>query len=72
VSRLNIFGWVVMTAGLGVWAYGYFTPGHAPLVDWARLTPHWISEFIPNLESEIGLAAMILAMVPAYWPKAAA
>ena len=67
MSRLNIFGWTLMTLGFVIWGYGYFVTGHAPLVDWPGLTPKWIAEFMPNLESEIGLATMIAAMVPAYW-----
>ena len=67
MSRLNIFGWTLMAFGFVIWGYGYIVAGHAPLIDWPRLAPNWIAEFMPNLESEIGLATMIMAMVPAYW-----
>ena len=67
MSRLNIFGWTLMTFGLVIWGYGYIVAGHAPLIDWPRLTPKWIAAFMPNLEAEIGLATMMAAMVPAYW-----
>jgi hypothetical protein len=67
MSRLNIIGWMLMTVGFVIWGYGYFVTGHASLLDWSDLTPEWISEFIPNLEAEIGLAIMFGAMIPAYW-----
>ena len=56
-----------MTAGFAAWGYGDFVTGHPPIVDWPSLAPNWIAEFIPNLEAEIGLIIMILAMIPAYW-----
>lgn len=67
MSRLNMAGWAIMTGGFVVWGYGYFVSGHPPLVDWPGLAPHWIAEFLPNIEAEIGLVVMILAMIPAYW-----
>jgi len=67
VSRLNIFGWALMTLGFVIWAYGYFVAGHPKLINWPSLAPEWIAAFIPNLESEVGLVAMIVAMIPAYW-----
>jgi len=69
MSRTNLIGWGVMTAGLLVWAYGYFVIGHASIVDWKSAVPNWISEFLPNLESEIGTALMLSGTVPAYWPR---
>ena len=69
LSRLNILGWTLMGIGLVVWFYGYVATGHPPLVDWSSTFPEWISEFLPNLESEIGFAMMILGAVPAYWPR---
>jgi hypothetical protein len=71
MSRINIFGWALMTLGLMLWAYGYFVGGQPPLVDWSAIAPTWISDYLPNLEAEIGLVVMIVAMVPTYWPKAA-
>jgi hypothetical protein len=31
-------------------------------------TPKWVAEFLPNIESEIGMALMFAGMVPTYWP----
>ena len=67
MSRINIFGWIVMTLGFVIWGYGYLVAGHAQLIDWAKLTPAWVSAFMPNLEAEIGLATMVAATVPSYW-----
>ena len=67
MSRLNMVGWALMTLGFALWGYGYLVTGHAPIVDWPNLAPSWIAEFIPNIEAEIGLVVMFLAMIPAYW-----
>ena len=69
MSRINVLGWVSMIVGFALWAYGYFTTGHVALIDWKGLTPNWISEFMPNLEAEVGMGLMIVAMIPAYWPS---
>lgn len=55
-----------MVTASAIWVYGYFVTGHPTLIDWKVITPNWISEFIPNLEAEIGLAVVVVAMVPAY------
>jgi hypothetical protein len=68
MSRVNILGWVLMLAGCGLWAYGYFVTGHPSLVKWSDVLPGWLAEYVPNLEAEAGLAIMIVAMVPTYWP----
>jgi hypothetical protein len=69
LSRSNILGWVLMIAGFVLWLYGYWATGHAALIDWASLVPNWIADFVPNVEAEAGLGIMIVAMIPAYWPK---
>ncbi len=69
MSRVNIFGWVLMLAGCGVWTYGYFVVGHPSLVSWEDVLPGWLAEYLPNLESETGMAMTVVAMVPTYWPK---
>ena len=33
------------------------------------IAPSWIAEFLPNRESEIGLAIMIVGAISKYWPK---
>jgi len=32
--------------------------GHAATFDWDVVAPSWISSFVPNLETEFGLALM--------------
>jgi Ni,Fe-hydrogenase I cytochrome b subunit len=63
-----IAGWILMLAGTALWVYGYFIAGHPPLIDWKADTPSWIAEFLPNLESEMGMVLVFIAMVPIYWP----
>jgi hypothetical protein len=57
-----------MSAGTVLWCYGYFTVGHPPIIDWRAISPWWIAEFLPNVESEIGMVLMFAGMVPIYWP----
>ena len=68
VNKRTICGWAIMLAGTALWIYGYFVTGHPSLVDWQDDTPRWISEFLPNLESEIGMVLTFGGMVPMYWP----
>ena len=68
MSRLNAFGWALMTIGFALWIYGYLAAGHAPLIDWPSIVPEWISEFLPNIEAEFGIVIMLVACFPAYWP----
>jgi hypothetical protein len=63
-----IFGWILMLAGTALWVYGYYVTGHPTVVDWKADTPNWIAEFLPNIESEIGMVLVFIAMVPIYWP----
>ena len=62
-------GWTLMLAGIALWGYGYFVPGRPPLFDWNANAPWWIADFLPNIESEIGLVLVVAAMIPIYWPK---
>jgi len=68
VNTRAICGWAIMLAGTALWIYGYFVTGHPSLIDWHASTPWWISEFLPNLESEIGMVLTFAGMVPIYWP----
>ena len=65
----ELVGWIISIVGTVVWVYGYFTAGTPALIDWAAIAPSWIAEFLPNLESEIGFAIMIVGAIPMYWPK---
>jgi hypothetical protein len=71
MSKPVNIGWVLMLAGTVLWLYGYFATGHPSLIDWRADTPWWIAEFLPNIESEIGMAIMLASMVPIYWPAQA-
>lgn len=68
MSNAKRIGWGIYAAGLVTWLFGYLSAGHAPAFDWNAATPWWISSFIRNLESELGLALMFVSMVPIYWP----
>lgn len=67
----ELIGWLVSLPGAAIWLYGYFAEGTAPFVDWRALFPEWFAEFLPNFESEVGFALMILGSVLIYWPKRA-
>jgi hypothetical protein len=69
MSKTVIVGWIIMSVGTALWIYGYFATGNPSLIDWQADTPRWISEFLPNIESEIGLALVCAGMVPVYWPR---
>ncbi|HKS86995.1 MAG TPA: hypothetical protein VJR71_16075 [Pseudolabrys sp.] len=71
MSKTAIAGWIISTAGSVLWIYGYFVTGHPPLFDWQAHTPHWIAEFLPNIEAEIGMMCCIGGMIPMYWPASA-
>jgi hypothetical protein len=51
------------------WLYGYYTTGNPSLIDWHAHTPWWIADFLPNIESEIGMALVCASMVLIYWPS---
>lgn len=68
MSKLVIIGWIISLAGMALWLYGYFAIGNPPLIDWHANTPWWIADFLPNIESEIGMVLAFGGMVPIYWP----
>ena len=63
-----IIGWIIVVVGTTLWSFGYFVPGNPSLVDWHTLTPWWVADFLPNIESEMGMALVCVGMVPIYWP----
>jgi hypothetical protein len=69
VSKAVIVGWIIYAVGLALWVYGYFATGNPSMVDWHANTPWWIADFLPNIEAEIGMVLILVAMVPIYWPR---
>ena len=68
MRKAHLLGWLLFLAGLVVWLYGYLrVSGHAPIVDWAAVSPWWIAAWLPNLEAEIGMGLMCASMVPFGW-----
>ena len=68
VTKRVVIGWVISLAGTALWIFGYFVTGHPSIVNWHAVTPWWIADFLPNIESEIGMVVMFAGMVPIYWP----
>jgi hypothetical protein len=67
MSRAKAFGWALSLIGSALWFYGYFWGGAPSLIDWERISPWWISEFLPNFPCEVGLALSCISLVPLYW-----
>lgn len=68
MAKTAIIGWSVFTIGSALWLYGYLFSGHPSIVDWHATAPWWLADFLPNLESELGMFLCIVGMVPMYWP----
>jgi hypothetical protein len=64
-----VIGWVIELVGTGLWVYGYFSTGNPSLIDWHAPMPWWIADFLPNIESEIGMTLVVAGVVPFYWPS---
>ena len=56
------------TIGTALWIYGYFVTGNPSLFDWSVNAPWWIAEFLPNMESEVGMVLAIVGTALTYWP----
>ena len=67
LSKSVIIGYITSLAGTALWLYGYFEPGHPALIDWHTYSPWWIADFLPNMESEIGMALVFASTVPIHW-----
>ena len=68
LNKPAILAWIVSLAGMALWLYGYLVTGHPSLIDWRADTPWWIADFLPNIESEIGMALVCVGSVLVYWP----
>jgi hypothetical protein len=64
-----IVGWTIELIGTALWIYGYFVTGHPSIIAWHDITPRWFADWVPNIEAEIGLALVLVGMVPIYWPS---
>ena len=64
MKKSLVVGSIVWSVGMVVWLYGYFVPGNPSLIDWHLHTPWWIADFLPDIETEIGMVLMLLSVVP--------
>jgi hypothetical protein len=64
LSKSVIIGYITSLAGTALWLYGYFEAGHPVLIDWHTYTPWWIADFLPNMESEIGMRLVFASTAP--------
>ena len=69
VKKAVVIGGVISLAGIALWLYGYFATGNSSMIDWHANAPRWIAYFLPNIESEIGMALTTAGMVPFYWSR---
>lgn len=69
MSKAVIIGWMIELMGSALWLYGYFVTGNPSLIDWHAYTPWWITNYLMNIESEIGMSLVFAGMVPLYWPS---
>jgi hypothetical protein len=67
MSKAAIVGWMTLSIGTALWLYGYVATGNPSLIAWQANTPWWIADFLPNIESEIGMVLMFASMIPIYW-----
>ena len=66
---MRITLWAAMIVGMALWGYGLFVTGTAPLIDWKSNAPWWIADYLPNMESELGLVLVCLGSLAPYWPR---
>lgn len=62
--NFTIAGWVLTIAGCIVWTVGYFITGSTSLLDWRSFSPTWISDYLPNWQSELGMLLACFGQVP--------
>lgn len=69
-SRLWInIGWAATLLGCALWTYGYFAGGSPSIFDWPVFAPQWIAEYIPNLQTEVGMVLALLGSIPLYYAQ---
>ena len=70
MTKTAVLGWIVFAVGCVIWLYGYLAGAHPSIIDWHARTPWWIADYLPNLESELGMLLCFVSLVPMYWPTA--
>jgi len=63
MSSTEIIANVLCVAGAALWVFGYFVTGHPAVLDWPSFAPSWISAFLPNFESELGMLVSLAGVV---------
>ena len=69
MTKALIIGWLIELLGVAVWLYGYLSTGNPSIVDWPAIAPSWIADWLPNIQSEIGMTLMFAGMIPIYWTR---
>ena len=55
-----------MIVGTALWGYALFVTGTAPIIDWKLNAPWWIADYLPNMQSELGLVLVCLGSLAPY------
>ena len=69
MRKAVIIGYIISYIGVALWIYGYFVTGNPSLINWHTHTPWWIADYLPNIESEIGMVLAFAGLIPVYWPS---
>ena len=64
MSKIVRVACIVNLAGTALWLYGYIATGNPSLIDWQANAPWWIANFLPNIESEIGMTLACASTIP--------
>ena len=69
LSKAVIIAYIASLSGSALWLYGFFEAGHPALIDWHTYTPWWIADFLPSMESEIGMALVFVSPISILRPR---
>lgn len=64
-KKLKTIAYVLSAIGTALYLYGYFAEGTSALINW----PAWASEYVPNVEAELGLVISFIALIPLFAAK---
>ena len=59
----------VTALGMGLWLYGYYADGGAPVIDWPLYLPDWAAAYVPNWVAELGFAISLIGMSQIYYAE---